>query len=58
MSDAAKKYRFILIQAFQLPESSPYRHRTTEGPKKRACRTTIRSHPFSPMLNGTCIPAR
>jgi Asp/Glu/hydantoin racemase len=35
MSEATKKYRFILIQAFQLPESSPYRHRPTEGPKEK-----------------------
>ena len=30
------KYRFLLIQAFQLPESSPYRHRKTGGGKEQA----------------------
>lgn len=31
-----KKYRFILIQAFQLPADSPYRHRSLEGPRERS----------------------
>ena len=31
-----KKYRFILIQAFQLPQGSPYRHRALEGPKEKS----------------------
>lgn len=36
MTDAEKKYRFILIQAFQLPASSPYRHGPSEGPKEKS----------------------
>jgi allantoin racemase len=36
MPDEKKKYRFILIQAFQLPASSPYRHRALEGPKEKS----------------------
>ena len=36
MQDEKKKYRFILIQAFQLPASSPYRHRALEGPKEKS----------------------
>ena len=34
MSDQAQKFRFLLIQAFHLPETSPYLHRTVEGPKE------------------------
>ena len=34
MLDDAKKFRFLLIQAFHLPETSPYLHRTVEGPKE------------------------
>ncbi len=34
MSDPAKKFRFLLIQAFHLPETSPYLHRTVEGTKE------------------------
>jgi len=29
-----KKYRFLLIQAFHLPKTSPYLHRPVEGPKE------------------------
>ena len=36
MQDEIKKYRFILIQAFQLPASSPYRHHALEGPKEKS----------------------
>lgn len=36
MQDEKKKYRFILIQAFQLPASSPYRHHALEGPKEKS----------------------
>lgn len=36
MQAEVKKYRFILIQAFQLPASSPYRHRALEGPKEKS----------------------
>ena len=36
MQDEKKKYRIILIQAFQLPASSPYRHRALEGPKEKS----------------------
>jgi allantoin racemase len=36
MTDKKKRYRFLLIQAFQLPESSPYRHRALEGPKEKS----------------------
>ena len=36
MSDRPKAYRFILIQAFQLPASSPYRHHALEGPKEQS----------------------
>ncbi|MCC7486369.1 MAG: hypothetical protein IT529_15460 [Burkholderiales bacterium] len=28
------RYRFLLIQAFQLPDGSPYLHRTTTGPRE------------------------
>jgi len=28
------KFRFLMIQAFSLPESSPYLHRTLKGPKE------------------------
>jgi len=31
----AKQYRFILIQAFQLPADSKYRHGPVDGPKER-----------------------
>lgn len=31
MSEPKKKYRFILIQAFQLPENSPYRLHAAQG---------------------------
>jgi len=34
MPDQAKKFRFLLIQAFHLPQTSPYLHRTVEGPKE------------------------
>ena len=34
MPDQAKKFRFLLIQAFHLPQTSSYRHRTFEGPKE------------------------
>ncbi len=34
MPDQAQKFRFLLIQAFHLPETSPYLHRTVEGPKE------------------------
>ena len=34
MPDPAKKFRFLLIQAFHLPQTSPYLHRTVEGPKE------------------------
>jgi len=46
MSDAPKKYRFILIQAFQLPESSPYRHRSTEGPREKRLQNYEQVAPF------------
>jgi allantoin racemase len=36
MGDEQKRYRFILIQAFQLPATSPYRHRALEGPKEKS----------------------
>lgn len=34
MSDPNKKYRFLMIQAFDLPAGSKYLHRPTEGPKE------------------------
>ena len=34
MPDQAKKFRFLLIQAFHLPQTSSYLHRTFEGPKE------------------------
>ena len=34
MSDTAAKYRFLLIQAFELPKGSKYLHRPSEGPKE------------------------
>ncbi len=34
MPDEAKQFRFLLIQAFHLPETSPYLHRTVEGTKE------------------------
>ena len=34
MPDDKKKYRFILIEAFQLPANSPYRQRPAVGPKE------------------------
>ena len=34
MNDAARKYRFLLIQAFELPKGSKYLHRPSEGPKE------------------------
>ena len=46
MSSDAKKYRFILIQAFQLPASSPYRHRPTEGPKEKGLQNYDQVAPF------------
>ena len=36
MHDTKGKYRFILIQAFQLPENSRYRHRPSEGPREKS----------------------
>ncbi len=36
MSANLKRYRFLLIQAFQLPASSPYRHHALEGPKEKS----------------------
>jgi len=41
-----KKYRFILIQAFQLPESSPYRHRSSVGPKEKQLQNHDQISPF------------
>ena len=32
MSESKKKYRFVLIQAFQLPADSPYRLHAAQGP--------------------------
>jgi hypothetical protein len=29
-----KRYRFLLIQAFHLPEESQYLHRAVDGPKE------------------------
>lgn len=46
MSTTEKKYRFILIQAFQLPASSPYRHRPTEGPKEKGLQNYDQVAPF------------
>ena len=34
MPDPAQQYRFLLIQAFHLPQTSRYLHRTFEGPKE------------------------
>ncbi len=34
MPDTEKKYRFLMIQAFDLPVGSKYLHRQTEGPKE------------------------
>lgn len=34
MPDQAKKFRFLLIQAFHLPQTSSYLHRTVEGPRE------------------------
>src|SRR3990170_1995884 len=34
MPDPAGKFRFLLIQAFHLPPTSRYLHRTFEGPKE------------------------
>ncbi|EKD21964.1 MAG: hypothetical protein ACD_87C00245G0008, partial [uncultured bacterium] len=35
MSPEQKKYRFFLVQAFALPPTSKYVHRTIEGPKEK-----------------------
>lgn len=35
MSKPHSNYRFMLIQAFRLPENSPYRHAAYEGPKEK-----------------------
>ena len=34
MTEIAKKYRFLLIQAFHLPPTSKHLHRAVEGPKE------------------------
>lgn len=34
MTNTTKKYRFLLIQAFDLPAGSKYMHRATDGPKE------------------------
>lgn len=34
MQDDKKKYRFVLIEAFQMPVTSPFRHRAPGGPKE------------------------
>jgi Asp/Glu/hydantoin racemase len=35
MSAPAKKYRFLLIQAFHLPPNTPHAHRSFDGPKEQ-----------------------
>ena len=35
MTEHAKKYRFLLIQAFHLPPTSKHLHRAVEGPKEQ-----------------------
>lgn len=44
MQDERKKYRFILIQAFQLPANSAYRHRPHEGPKEKSLQNYDQIH--------------
>lgn len=44
MQEAPKKYRFILIQAFQLPETSPYRHGPLDAPKEQALQNYDQIH--------------
>jgi len=34
VSEDKKKFRFLLIQAFHLPKTSPYLHRPVEGPRE------------------------
>jgi len=34
VTDPSKKYRFLMIQAFDLPAGSKYAHRVSEGPKE------------------------
>jgi Asp/Glu/hydantoin racemase len=34
-AEGTSKYRFLLIQAFRLPETSPYLHRKLTGPKEQ-----------------------
>lgn len=34
MTNVKSKYRFLLIQAFHLPKTSQYLHRSVEGPKE------------------------
>ena len=46
MSDTPKKYRFILIQAFQLPADSPYNHRSTIGGKEKSLQNYDQVAPF------------
>ncbi|MCC7486372.1 MAG: hypothetical protein IT529_15475 [Burkholderiales bacterium] len=46
MGEPPSRYRFILIQAFQLPAGSPYRHRSTEGPKERQLQNHEQVAPF------------
>jgi allantoin racemase len=46
-SAAPKKYRFLLIQAFRLPEGSPYLHRKLTGPKET---TLMNYNTLAPIL--------
>lgn len=45
----SSKYRFLLIQAFRLPETSPYLHRKLTGPKEQ---TLMDYANLAPLLEG------
>ncbi len=44
---SGKKYRFLMIQAFRLPETSPFLHRKLTGPKEQ---TLMNYQALAPML--------
>ena len=54
MSDNAKKYRFLLIQAFHLPPTSKHLHRSVEGPKEQCLMNPYISVSEVVSLRGIC----
>lgn len=48
-SDGQSRYRFLMIQAFRLPETSPYLHRKLTGPKET---TVMNYQAIAPLLEG------